>query len=96
MLGLIKGNDLPAKDLNGLSDPFVKISLIPDSKESGQKLQTKAQRNTLNPTWNETFYFQGFPPQKLQSRVLHLVVLDYDRFSRNDPIGEIYIPLYQV
>ena len=92
----IQGKNLPAKDLNGLSDPFVKISLLPDTTESGQKLQTKVQRKTLNPFWNESFYFEGFSPQKLQSRVLHLVVVDHDRFSRNDSIGEIYIPLYQV
>ena len=92
----IQGKNLPAKDLNGLSDPFIKISLLPDTAESGQKLQTKVQRKTLNPFWNESFYFEGFSPQKLQSRVLHLVVVDHDRFSRNDSIGEIYIPLYQV
>lgn len=29
-------------------------------------------------------------------RVLYLQVLDYDRFSRNDPIGEVSIPLNKV
>lgn len=29
-------------------------------------------------------------------RILYLQVLDYDRFSRNDPIGEVSIPLNKV
>ena len=60
------------------------------------------------------FRFSGFPLNKLQSRVLHLHVYDYDRldrsiqikssrlnwmfarFSRDDSIGEIHLPLCQV
>ena len=38
----------------------------------------------------------GFPIQKLQQRVLHLHVYDYDRFSRDDSIGEVHMPLCQV
>ncbi|KAL8182843.1 UNVERIFIED_CONTAM: Synaptotagmin-7 [Gekko kuhli] len=35
----------------------------------------------------------GFPYEKVVQRVLYLQVLDYDRFSRNDPIGEVSLPL---
>src|SRR6218665_3252777 len=35
----------------------------------------------------------GFPYNKLLTRTLYLQVLDYDRFSRDDPIGEVCIPL---
>lgn len=38
----------------------------------------------------------GFPYEKVVQRVLYLQVLDYDRFSRNDPIGEVSIPLNKV
>ncbi|KAF5927344.1 hypothetical protein HPG69_018944 [Diceros bicornis minor] len=34
--------------------------------------------------------------KKVVQRVLYLQVLDYDRFSRNDPIGEVSIPLNKV
>lgn len=37
--------------------------------------------------------FSGFPYDKVVQRTLYLQVLDYDRFSRNDPIGEVSIPL---
>lgn len=35
----------------------------------------------------------GFPYNKLMNKTLFLQVLDYDRFSRDDPIGEVCIPL---
>lgn len=79
--------------MSGTSDPYVRVTLLPDKKH---RLETKIKRRTLNPRWNETFYFEGFPIQKLQSRVLHLHVFDYDRFSRDDSIGEVFLPLCQV
>uniref|UniRef100_A0A3Q2DR08 Synaptotagmin VIIa n=1 Tax=Cyprinodon variegatus TaxID=28743 RepID=A0A3Q2DR08_CYPVA len=53
---VLKGQDLPAKDFSGTSDPFVKIYLLPDKKH---KLETKVKRKNLNPHWNETFLFEG-------------------------------------
>lgn len=53
---IMKGQDLPAKDFSGTSDPFVKIYLLPDKKN---KLETKVKRKNLNPHWNETFLFEG-------------------------------------
>ena len=52
----MQGRDLAARDLNGLSDPYVRITLLPDKK---QRLETKIKRRTLNPKWNEIFYFEG-------------------------------------
>ncbi|RMX58613.1 hypothetical protein pdam_00006460, partial [Pocillopora damicornis] len=92
-LKIIKASGLPAKDFSGTSDPFVKILLLPDKKH---KMETRIKRKNLNPTWNEVFRFEGFPHNKLLSRTLYLQVLDYDRFSRNDPIGEIEIPLSDI
>jgi len=92
-LKIIQGKDLAARDANGLSDPYVRLTLLPDKKH---RLETKIKRRTLNPRWNETFYFEGFPVSKLQARVLHLHVYDYDRFSRDDSIGEVHLPLCQV
>ena len=90
---ILKATSLPAKDFSGTSDPFVKILLLPDKKH---KLETRVKRKNLNPVWNEVFTFEGFPHNKLIARSLYLEVLDYDRFSRNDPIGQIEIPLADV
>ncbi|GAB6023052.1 Synaptotagmin-7 [Chamberlinius hualienensis] len=93
IIKIIQAKGIPAMDLSGTSDPYVRVTLLPDKKH---RLETKIKRRTLHPRWNETFYFEGFPIQKLQSRVLHLHVFDYDRFSRDDSIGEVYLPLCQV
>ena len=52
----MQAKELPAKDLSGTSDPYVRICLLPDKK---QKLETKIKRRTLHPKWHETFYFEG-------------------------------------
>jgi len=38
----------------------------------------------------------GFPYNKLLTRTLYLQVLDYDRFTRDDPIGEVCLPLSDI
>lgn len=93
VLKIHSATGLPAKDISGTSDPYVKVMLLPDKKH---KMQTKMKRKTLNPRWNEIFLFEGFPYEKLKVRVLYLEVLDFDRFSRDDPIGEIALPLADV
>lgn len=53
---IIKAESLAAKDLSGTSDPYVKISLLPDKKHT---LTTNIKRKNLNPRWNEVFAFEG-------------------------------------
>lgn len=84
---------LPAKDFTGTSDPYVKVLLLPDKKH---KLLTKVRKRNLNPHWNERFVFEDWPHHKLLEKTLYLQVIDYDRFSRDDPIGEITLPLNEV
>ncbi|XP_052242668.1 synaptotagmin-7-like isoform X3 [Dreissena polymorpha] len=92
-LKILQAQQLPAKDFTGTSDPYVKILLLPDKRH---KLLTKVKKKNLNPRWNECFLFEGWPHNKLLEKTLYLQVIDYDRFSRDDPIGETYIPLNEV
>ncbi|XP_023562464.1 synaptotagmin-3 isoform X2 [Octodon degus] len=84
---ILQALDLPAKDSNGFSDPYVKIYLLPDRKK---KFQTKVHRKTLNPVFNETFQF-SVPLAELSQRKLHFSVYDFDRFSRHDLIGQVVL-----
>ncbi|XP_072128019.1 synaptotagmin-C [Mobula birostris] len=84
---ILKALDLPAKDANGFSDPYVKIYLLPDRKK---KFQTKVHRKTLNPIFNETFHF-NVSFNELQNRKLHFSIYDFDRFSRHDLIGQVVL-----
>lgn len=52
---VIQAEELPALDMGGTSDPYVKVYLLPDKKK---KFETKVHRKTLSPVFNETFVFK--------------------------------------
>ncbi len=52
----IQCSELPALDMGGTSDPYIKVYLMPDKK---RKFETKVHRKTLNPFFNETFAFKN-------------------------------------
>lgn len=54
-VGVLQAAELPALDMGGTSDPYVKVFLLPDKKK---KYETKVHRKTLNPAFNETFTFK--------------------------------------
>ncbi|XP_078474872.1 synaptotagmin-11-like [Lampetra planeri] len=82
---------LPAMDgQTGSSDPYIKMTILPEKKH---KVKTRVLRRTLDPSFDETFTFYGVPHAQLQGLVLHFLVLSFDRFSRDDAIGEVMAPL---
>ncbi|CAB3359584.1 Hypothetical predicted protein [Cloeon dipterum] len=90
---VVKCQDLPARDPNiGSCDPYVKLQLLPDKQH---KVKTRVLRKTNNPVYDEDFTFYGISFNQLQSITLHFVVLSFDRYSRDDIIGELFCPLGQ-
>ena len=67
---VIKAEELPALDMGGTSDPYVKVFLLPDKKK---KFETKVHRKTLNPEFNETFVFKVSEKSKLWLFVIRLI-----------------------
>ena len=56
---LIEAEELPALDLGGSSDPYVKVYLLPEREgKSNKTFETRVQPKTINPVFNETFVFQ--------------------------------------
>lgn len=55
VVGILQAAELPAMDVGGSSDPYVKLYLLPDKKK---KFETKVHRKTLEPNFNETFTFK--------------------------------------
>uniref|UniRef100_A0A1I8NTW3 C2 domain-containing protein n=1 Tax=Stomoxys calcitrans TaxID=35570 RepID=A0A1I8NTW3_STOCA len=86
-------NDIPA-GMNGrtqaATDPYVKLQLLPDKQH---KVKTRVVRNTRNPVYDEDFTFYGLNINDLQNMSLHFVILSFDRYSRDDVIGEVVCPL---
>ncbi|XP_039284733.1 synaptotagmin 1 isoform X2 [Nilaparvata lugens] len=90
---VIQAEELPALDMGGTSDPYVKVYLLPDKKK---KFETKVHRKTLNPVFNETFTFKSVPYADAMNKTLVFAIFDFDRFSKHDQIGEVKVPLCQV
>ncbi|KOC71117.1 Synaptotagmin-4 [Habropoda laboriosa] len=84
---------LPAREQNATSDPYVKLKLLPDKQH---QVKTRVLRNTRDPVYNEDFTFFGISKDQLQEISLHFIVLSFDRYSRDDIIGELTCALSSV
>lgn len=85
---VVSGEDLPAMDMNGKSDPYVVVSL----KKTKTKYKTRVVTESLNPVWNQTF---DFVVEDGLHDMLMLEVYDHDTFSR-DYMGRCILTLTKV
>ena len=92
-VNIIEAENVPAKDLGGYSDPYIRVMILPDKRK---KFETKVQKRTLNPVYNETFVFKNMPYSDIENRTLLMEVYDFDRFSGHDIIGIVKLPLIDV
>ncbi|KAK4259178.1 hypothetical protein QN277_005535 [Acacia crassicarpa] len=83
---VIEAKNLPATDLNGLSDPYVKIHL------GRQKFRTKVVKKSLNPKWDEEFSFRVDD----LNEELHFCVMDEDKYFQDDFVGQLKVPVSHV
>ncbi|XP_015674548.1 protein unc-13 homolog D [Protobothrops mucrosquamatus] len=85
-------------DSNGLSDPFIQLTLEPHHEFPEIATRTtECIKNNLHPLFDEDFEFL-VPPEKCQQdgACLLLTVFDYDTLGKNDLEGEAFLPLCRV
>uniref|UniRef100_A0A8C0QI57 HECT-type E3 ubiquitin transferase n=1 Tax=Canis lupus familiaris TaxID=9615 RepID=A0A8C0QI57_CANLF len=84
------GSGSRSTDFRRTSDPYVKLSLyVADENRELALVQTKTIKKTLNPKWNEEFYFRVNP----SNHRLLFEVFDENRLTRDDFLGQVDIPL---
>ncbi|XP_029900894.1 E3 ubiquitin-protein ligase NEDD4-like isoform X2 [Myripristis murdjan] len=89
---VIAGIGLAKKDILGASDPYTRLSLYDPINGELTSLQTKTIKKTLDPKWNEEFYFRVDP----RKHRLLLEVFDENRLTRDDFLGQVDVPLHQI
>lgn len=90
---VVRCNGLPAREQNATSDPYVKLKLLPDKQHQAK---TRVLRNTRDPVYDEDFTFFGISKDQLQKISLQFIVLSFDRYSRDDIIGELTCALSSI
>jgi len=98
VINIVSGEHLLSADLNGKSDPYVKVEIKnPDSyKKSKQKARTHVVDKTLNPTWNFKTKFNLRPNGHEACDGVLFKAKDWDRFSDSDPLGDVVLPWEEI
>eukprot|EP00066_Takifugu_rubripes_P019352 XP_011608618.1 PREDICTED: E3 ubiquitin-protein ligase NEDD4 isoform X4 [Takifugu rubripes] len=89
---VVAGIGLAKKDILGASDPYTKLSLYDPASGEITSLQTKTIKKTLDPKWNEEFFFRVDP----RKHRLLFEVFDENRLTRDDFLGQVDVPLNQI
>jgi len=90
LIKIVSCHGLLKSDLMGLSDPYVRILL-----GNTQLHKTKYISQNLNPVYSEaynnTFVFNGKVKRLNDHEGLHLVLMDYDLITPDDPLGDLML-----
>eukprot|EP00026_Physarum_polycephalum_P010755 Phypoly_transcript_10933.p1 GENE.Phypoly_transcript_10933~~Phypoly_transcript_10933.p1 ORF type:complete len:288 (+),score=65.44 Phypoly_transcript_10933:100-963(+) len=95
---ILEGRNLAVKDLSGTSDPYCVLQILPplsSSSGSGSPPSSSVKQRTcivfksLDPVWNEEFFFQ-IP---FSNGTLEVEVWDWDRIGSHDAMGVVRVPL---
>nr|XP_017529664.2 double C2-like domain-containing protein gamma isoform X1 [Manis javanica]XP_036858310.1 double C2-like domain-containing protein gamma isoform X1 [Manis javanica] len=85
LVGVLRCAHLAPMDTNGYSDPFVRLFLHPNVGKKS-KYKTSVRKKTLNPEFNEEFFYAG-PRDELAQKTLLVSVWDYDLGTADDFIA---------
>ncbi|KAG8140596.1 hypothetical protein E2320_003262 [Naja naja] len=91
LVSILRCAHLAAMDVCGYSDPYVKTYLKPD-EEKKSKHKTTVKKKTLNPEFNEDFFYE-IEQSDLGHKSLEITVWDYDIGKSNDFIGGVTLGL---
>ncbi|KFK31345.1 hypothetical protein AALP_AA6G100200 [Arabis alpina] len=83
---VVEARNLPAMDLNGFSDPYVRLQL------GKQRSRTKVVKKNLNPKWADDF---SFAVDDLKEELV-VSVLDEDKYFNDDFVGQVRVPVSRV
>eukprot|EP00795_Rhopilema_esculentum_P005079 gene5079-196_t len=81
--------DLKSTDEGGFSDPYVKFWIVQEGKKV-KKRKTTVKMRTLNPSYNESFFFE-VDFEKIEETSAMFIVCDYDKGEKGEPIGEVLL-----
>jgi len=87
-ISIFEARHLAGMDRGGTSDPYCVVK----STFNKQQFKTKIVKKTVAPVWNQTFKFYT---KKLQGHVF-VKVWDKDRWTSDDFLGEVAIPIKQL
>uniref|UniRef100_A0AAY4EJA9 E3 ubiquitin-protein ligase n=1 Tax=Denticeps clupeoides TaxID=299321 RepID=A0AAY4EJA9_9TELE len=93
---VVAGIGLAKKDILGASDPYTRISLYDPVNGELTSLQTKTIKKTLDPKWNEEFYFRVSENYGRLALCLCCDVMEKRGYTRDDFLGQVDVPLHQI